>query len=218
MVGVGARGMVRRCAGQQARRMPLLLPRLPTLLATLSVATALHSNDEFVRNLYRAILCREGDEPGIQEKVASLASGKLTRAQMIMLARFSDEYQHTSAYIPEKLRGRTDGECGACSACQQGGNLNTECCPGPVRVPDGYSASAPDQASFFRYAADDSCSDCIVACPGGWASMAANTGPAKCTDVLDLDCCSPHSPWGTVFLLCSGGLLLLYVGAVRAPE
>ena len=71
--------------------MPLLLPLLPTLtlLATLSVATALHSNDEFVRNLYRAILCREGDEPGIQEKVASLASGKLTRAQMIMLARWT---------------------------------------------------------------------------------------------------------------------------------
>jgi hypothetical protein len=184
-------------------------PRVCRALATVLLAAALagelqvtatpHSDDEFVRNMYRAILCREGDEAGIAEKVKSLQDKTLTRSQMIMLARFSDEYQKTSTYIPEPLRGKTDGECGACSNCKTGSAENTVCCPGAVQVPPGYSDTAPDQSSYFKFAPYESCADCIVACPEGWVSMEPNTGPAKCNEHEKMACCSPELPWATSF-------------------
>lgn len=200
-------------------RVPGCIMRLQLLAVILAAyvpqpsSQAAHSNDEFVRNVYRAILCREGDEAGIAAKVQQLVSKELSRSQMIMLARFSSEYHETSAYIPEALRGKTDGECGACSACLKGDSTHTACCPGAVLLPADYDENAPIQAPYFKFAPDETCADCIVGCPKGWASMAPNTGPAKCSAVTDLPCCEPHSAWGTIFLVVFVGVTAIYIVA-----
>ena len=50
----------------------------------------------------------------------------LTRAQMILLARFSTEYHTSKAYKTDP--GSTTSECGACSSCKAA--EATACCPG----------------------------------------------------------------------------------------
>ena len=174
------------------------------------------TNQEFVEGLYQSVLCRKGDAAGIAEKVASLKAEELTRAQMVMLVRFSEEYQSTSAYLAGgKPTGNTDDECGSCSACKAM-NLNTECCPGPVKVPEGYdsSASAAEQAKFFHYAMDETCSDCVAAACKAWTELPAGTdGPAVCTTKAKLDCCHPTSSWGFYFVVVFALLTLLYIGA-----
>lgn len=211
-VAMGVRRRQRSAAGlggcQRALAMGLLVACL--LPAEVSVAAAQHTDDEFVRNMYRAILCREGDEAGIAAKVQQLRNNELTRAQMIMVARFSEEYQSTSAYL--SVRGNTDGECGGCSTCRPGDAETTVCCPGLVQTPPGYTPSG-DQSPFFRFAPYDSCADCLVACPDGWASMEPNTGPAKCNNHEKLECCTPHLSWGSYFLVLFFGSTLIYVVA-----
>lgn len=175
-----------------------------------AVSASQHSDEEFVRNTYRAILCREGDEAGVQEKLKELRDGQMTRAQLIMVMRFSDEYQSTSTYL--SVNGNTNGECGGCSVCKPNVDV-TRCCPGTVQPPPEYSENAPDQSPFFQFAPDESCADCLVACPKGWASMEPNTGPAKCNGHEQLECCSPQHAWGSVFLVCFFGFVVIYVVA-----
>ena len=132
------------------------------LVATLysDVSAAADDDDEtFVKNIYRSLLCREGDLPGsestcvtakcfccpdggaavdthaVAEKVASLKAKTITRAQLILLTRFSSEYQAASDWKGQKDPGKTYSECGACLSC--GATQATECCPGAVTVPEG---------------------------------------------------------------------------------
>ena len=135
---------------------PLVLRALVGLLLWSPASAAAASDEEFVQDLYRSLLCREGDLAGIVEKVGVLKAGTLTRAQMILLARFSTEYHTSKAYKTDP--GSTTSECGACSSCKAA--EATACCPGSVEVPEGYDETKPtaELASFFHYAADDSCS------------------------------------------------------------
>lgn len=203
----------RSAAGWQLATRAMAIGLLVTVLLPeeVSVAAVVHSNDEFVRNMYRAILCREGDEAGIADKVQLLEAKTRTRSELIMLMRFSEEYQSTSTYLSK--RGDTSGECGGCSKCRPGNAETTVCCPGSVQTPPGYTPGG-DQTPFLTLAPYESCADCLVACPGGWASMEPNTGPAKCNDQDDkLECCSPSHPWGTYFLVFFFGFTLIYVVA-----
>ena len=43
--------------------------------------------------------------------------------------------------------------------------------------------------------------------------MEPNTGPAKCSDVAELACCSPHLAWGTMFLVVCIGVVGIYLVA-----
>ena len=197
----------------------LLLPLLRRVLPLLSIsvlASGSVTNQEFVEGLYKSILCRHGDAAGIAEKVQLLQAETLTRAQMTMLVRFSEEYQKTSAYINGgKPTGNTDDECGSCSACKAS-KENTECCPGPVEVPLDYVESTPpaQQTKFFEYAFDATCADCVVAACKTWAEPPGGAdGPAVCSTKAQLHCCHPTSSWGFYFIIAFGLLTLIYVGA-----
>ena len=43
--------------------------------------------------------------------------------------------------------------------------------------------------------------------------MEPNTGPAQCRAHERLECCSPHHPWGSYFLVFFFGLTLIYLVA-----